>query len=320
MLHTVLLILKIFGIVLLCILGILVLLLLSVLFVPVRYRLLARKTETVWAKARVSWFFHILSAVFLYSGGGPANLVLRIFGIPVYDMRRREAREKARQEKAREKMSRKKKRPDKKKQEPLSDADIPPQTDSAAQITHMDQTADGPERDKTGAKTREEEPVQEEKQSLAQRIREFFSKIFQALKNIEYTIRALCDRIKKAAGQASYYKEIWESEECVRAFSLCKGQLSRVIRNIKPSKFRLYVKVGSQDPEITGKLLSWYGMAYPFVYRNIRLQPYFDRDILEGELYCKGKVTFFVMLRAAWVIYFNKNIKKLLKLLKKEEG
>ena len=61
MLKILLLILKIFGIVLLSILCFILLLGLLVLFVPIRYKVKAKKENETWAKARIKWLFGIIS-------------------------------------------------------------------------------------------------------------------------------------------------------------------------------------------------------------------------------------------------------------------
>jgi hypothetical protein len=103
MLTTVLLILKILGIVLLCIIGFLLLIIALILFVPIRYKGNASKADgrdnPLCALAGVSWLLHIISASYEYKGG-KTQLIIKIFGIR---LRSREERE----EKRRKKKSRK---------------------------------------------------------------------------------------------------------------------------------------------------------------------------------------------------------------------
>lgn len=107
-------VLKIIGIVLLCILGLLLLLLLLILFWPFGYRLEASKKEDIRAKAKVSWLLHLIVVEVLWQSG--LNLRLKLFGLPVYDHKRRKAKaaakETAKEEKAGKKAESKKKKED----------------------------------------------------------------------------------------------------------------------------------------------------------------------------------------------------------------
>ena len=106
-------VLKIIGIVLLCILGLLLLLLLLILFWPFGYRLEASKKEDIRAKAKVSWLLHLIVVEVLWQSG--LNLRLKLFGLPVYDHKRRKAKaaakETAKEEKAKKKAESKSNKP-----------------------------------------------------------------------------------------------------------------------------------------------------------------------------------------------------------------
>ena len=82
-------ILKITGIVLLCTVGLVLLLVLLVLFVPIRYNLGFARTgldtdPPIDAKGYASWLLHILHVSAYYPDRKGYNLVVRVFGIPVY--------------------------------------------------------------------------------------------------------------------------------------------------------------------------------------------------------------------------------------------
>ncbi len=82
-------ILKITGIVLLCIVGLVLLLVLLVLFVPIRYNLGFARTgldsdPPVDAKGYAGWLLHILHVSAYFPDRKGYNLVVRVFGIPIY--------------------------------------------------------------------------------------------------------------------------------------------------------------------------------------------------------------------------------------------
>lgn len=97
-------ILKIIGIILLCIIAILLAVILLALFCPWRYCVDVRKEGKLTGKAAVSWLLHILMAEVIYCDA--VNLRIRVFGIPVYDKSKREARAAEKEKAAKERKAR----------------------------------------------------------------------------------------------------------------------------------------------------------------------------------------------------------------------
>ena len=46
--------------------------------------------------------------------------------------------------------------------------------------------------------------------------------------------------------------------------------------------------------------------------------PDFERKVIAGEIQVKGKAAVFHLLKAAWIIYFNKDLRHILKMFKRE--
>lgn len=111
-----LLILKIIGIVLSSIIGFLLLLVLLLLFVPIRYKLEGEKgtdNNDIYGRINVSFLLHIISVSAVYDN--VFNIVIRVFGIRLYDRNRPPKEKKTKKEKrirkekkSREKVTRKK--------------------------------------------------------------------------------------------------------------------------------------------------------------------------------------------------------------------
>ena len=80
----VLLILKIIGIILLSVIGIVFLLAALIMFYPVSYSLQAAYEDSLCAKVKVHWLFHLFSVTLDYKEAGK-KCILRIFGIPIMD-------------------------------------------------------------------------------------------------------------------------------------------------------------------------------------------------------------------------------------------
>lgn len=175
--------------------------------------------------------------------------------------------------------------------------------------------------------TREVRDDAEEKDSLWIKIKNLFAKIvslflklLDIIRNIEYTITSICDKIKKVIGNIGYYAEIIQGELFKEVFGFSKNQLFRVIRSIRPRKCDICLTIGTGDPASTGQIFAIYGMLYPFIGRNVSLQADFEEMIIKGNLKIRGKVTAFTLLIVALRLYRDKNIRQLLKMLKREDA
>ena len=107
-----------------------------------------------------------------------------------------------------------------------------------------------------------------------------------------------------------------EGEPFKRALSLCKGELLSIAKSLKPDQFEAQLVVGLDDPASTGEVLAVCGMLYPLLGGHVDVAGDFENKRLEGRVFIKGKLRFFTFLRVALKIYFNRDIKKLIRLFK----
>lgn len=158
----------------------------------------------------------------------------------------------------------------------------------------------------------------EEEEEEKPAIKQFLLKLVEKLKNIKYTIRQICDKIKHIVRNIRYYFHVIRSETFKRAFSLCKKQVFSLLKSILPKKIKGKLLIGTGDPASTGQVLAVYGMLYPLIGDNIVITPDFEQQIIEGELQVKGRITVGRLLKVAIVVFFNKDIRRVIKLLKRE--
>ncbi len=336
MLHIILLILKIIGIVLLCILGILILSIVCALFVPVRYQIRMDREEgedkpPFTAYVKITWLLHLVNILVRY----PADVIVRV-RLTVFTLFRIPGKEKKGAEEA-EKPEKKTKaeKPEKKaaEEEEGNAAKIRTDTDIQQESADESHTADDYEAFDSGfIELKSTADLQQEADSgvkekvfltgkireIIDRIKQIVEKIKALFENIQYTIRKFCDKIKSALDNIEYYREVFESEPFKQSWRLCSGELKAVFKALKPDKFEANIIVGMDDPATTGEILAIYGMLYPFIGQNIQVVGDFERTHIEGNVSIRGKIRAFTFLRTAIRIYFNKDIKKLIKLLKKE--
>ena len=276
-----LLILKILGIVLLVLLGILLALLLIVLFVPVRYQGSGYREEGDPVPVHVQLKVTWLLHLVRVSFIYPEEAFLKV---KVLFFQILPAKEKKKDDTAA-------------KKEAGSDVR---DTSSDQKISDEGNTAD--------------EDGGDDRRTLL----DFVRKLFSAIRNIKYTIRKIYDKINHIIHNIRYYIKILQTESFKRAFVLCREQLLRLMKIVLPRKVSGTFTIGMEDPAATGQILSIYGILYPLIGDSITVIPDFEKPVMEGSFRFKGKITAFTLIRIAAKIYFDKDLKRVIRLFKKE--
>lgn len=157
----------------------------------------------------------------------------------------------------------------------------------------------------------------EKLRAIPEILRNIFVKIKSFFENIQYTIQNICDRIRSVSDTIAYYRGVIEGEPFRRSFALCKEELLTICKRLKPDRFEASLIVGMDDPAATGEILAVCGMLYPVLGPSVNVVGDFEKKRLEGRVFIKGKLRLFTFVRVAVRIYFNKDIRKLYRLLKK---
>ena len=336
MLHILLLILKIIGIIIVAVTAILLLVILTVLFVPVRYRITAEgglgRKEPVRAKISVNWLFHIVNAAFSYPEA--AYLKVRIFCFCLLDSSKSmEGKSAETEHKTDKEYKQDKKNPEQTaseiKTEPAETVykteTEPGAGEEAAENKNEEQEKHDRQEKNEGQEEndRQEKTESQEKNGIRgflQALINVFKRFLQALTNIQYTIREICDKIKKITENIRYYTEVLKSEVFQAAFGVSRSQLIRILKAVRPKTCSINLKTGTGDPASTGQIVAFYGILYPFIGNGVCLQADFENKVLEGDLYIKGKITAFTFLFVAFRLYTDKNIRQLIQMLKREDA
>ena len=307
MLHILGLIGKGIGIALLCILLLLVALLLAVLFVPIRYHVAGKLEEgKADGRAKLHWLFHIVSAFAVWDG--KLRYGIRIFGITVWDNLSSAIKEEKKMARARKK---EKKKPGREKavSKPLPE-------EPRAVSKSLPEDEDSGEDKKPGMPGK----IWEKIKSFLGMLARLWKKLLDFPRNIQEKLQGLKEKVNGWQETWNDYRNFLEREDFKRAFALCKKQLLSLWKNIRPRKAKLEVHFGFDDPATTGQILSYLGMMYPLLGKDIKIRPDFEKTILEGKVLIKGRITVFVLLKVLWILYFDKDIKRLIRIWKKEES
>ena len=288
MLHILFLILKIIGIILLVILGITLTLIGVVLLVPIRYRM---KTETtngmkgLRTEVKANWLLHLISAHITYQEE-ELDWQVRV-GWKKFQAGEEDAH--------------------------IDDGDIDINAEEEKNA-HVEMSAQDKRAPREEGTTNREETTSKATSSEKSKKRAVSKEEKEGcFKKIKCTIREFCDKIKNI-------KEFLMDETHIQAFLRLKKELLFFIRKIKPDKINGYLRFGLEDPYNTGRVLAALSMLYPFYGEHFEVYPEFERVIIEGDIYFKGRIHLVHLLLALGRAYFDKNIKTAYENLKALKG
>ena len=314
MLSIILTVLKIIGIVLLCILGLVVMILLLVLFVPIRYRIRAKKDESFRFNAGLSWLIHIVSCFLSYDD--KLSKGLKIFGIRL-------------------------KRNDKDDHGLLSNEGS--EDEGSGYVLHgfdeggdeEDKSPAGPDDQKDAAKDAsdpdhepkpkitaydaDDEDINDEgkKRAFFDKLKEFCRAFNGFIVNSRDKCFSLKNDIDKVIKDTERYKNLISDERNKNALSHCLYELVGIFAGLRPVRLRGWLHFGFKDnPETTGEILAILGVLYPLIGPHFKVEPEFEESVLEADLDMKGRFILFALLKSAWRLFFDKDLRRLYKLIK----
>ncbi len=332
MLQILFLIIKIIGIILTVLLGLALLILLLVLFVPVRYQAYGiRSSRECRAGGRVSWLQRLLCIPFSFQDG-ELEIKVKLLGFTILDPLKGE------EEAFREPVQRKTEQSAGKKEE-TAGADAEKEEETAEEnageadasgsfeASQADETEMSARPASAGAGEAAAEPEEAVAESedeasegrFSRGFRElgrflravirFFMKIPRKLKNLKCTFQRFCDKIKRMVKRYREMKAFALDERTKAAVSLVWKQAGILLGQALPRKIRGRLHFGTEDPALTGQILGAIGIFYPLFMDNVKVEPDFEKPALDGELSLKGRLRIVTVLRIAWRLYRDKNVR-----------
>lgn len=289
MLHILFLILKIIGIILAVILGLILLVICIVLFVPICYKADLHgsgNARELTVHAKVSWLFGLIKAVFALENG-KTDLSVRIawkkFGDsdPVEDKAEDRVEEKPKPEK-KAVMQEKQVIQGEEKQDDttnrITDKAVEDQTEKAEKSEQSAKTR--PE--STEKKQRKKKDRKEDSDSA--------SKIEQITEKIKCTYHKFCDKINEITEKKDKITDFLTDETHKNAFLKLKNEAFHLLKKLKPKKIQGEITFGFEDPSLTGRLLAWISMIYPWIGEHTDITPDFEHRTLSGDLSIRGRL------------------------------
>lgn len=304
-------ILKIVGIAAALIIAVLLLLAVLILFVPIFYEAKGSYQEgSPLLEARIRYLFPLLQ--FRICLGEKKLAQLRVLGILIKDLFAPEKKEK------KEKKGRQDQQNKRKKRKKETD-----KTTSKAQ-----ESQESPSESSKNPAKNPSEPVQlpadpdppnqedEPKMGLIERIRQLPGKVKALAEALIASCKKLWQKLVDTKDKAQerrdlvlHYIETWQRSDVQKAVGISKKTLLQILKSIRPRKLRVNLHAGLGDPGATGQLCGFYGMLYPFIGKYVIMKPDFERTVYEGDFYCRGRITIFILAKAGCIFLFHRDLK-----------
>lgn len=306
-------VLKIIGMTLLIILGILLIVIMLILVVPVRYRIYAIKDEEddIKVNVKVGWLLRFVTVTVDYYKELFYRVKVLFFTIKKSDNLKKI--------KPKERKNQKKEEITNSSDDSVEQEEIEIKPYATESIPVKEDNFENTEEDIFTENNDESEIVEdEEKISLFNKICIAINKIIDFFVNIGTKIEKIEVKIKEIFENTEYYIDAVNDERNRTSFKLIKDELGVVLNNIKPRKIKGFVHYGSLDPYNMGQVLTIYSILFPLIHDKIQFVSDYDRDIIEGNITIKGRITLAIVLYVFVKVYFNKDVKRMIKIFKRE--
>ena len=342
-------ILKIIGIILLVLLGIVLFVVAVILLVPIRYEGEGRKEETLCGHIKITWLLHLISASASLSPDG-TNICIRIAGKTIYPKSQKPPKQKASKQKPSKQSSSKQNLPNQPavlseeikevyeptvpKQEPKTNSQteqIEQKLESKQQQREEDKETQSQTKKKNtnsseqNINSSEQDTSSKPKKDPISFLKQKFDAVKQKLLSLKKKLVGIKTNLQKTKEKLDYWKNLLLSDPMKEAFSTLMKKAKALLRHILPTKLSGRVHFGFEDPSLTGKILAYLSMVYPFTKDTLIIEPEFETQelILEGNLSFRGRIRLGYLLYLVLSVVLNKNIRRQYKRLRqggKEDG
>lgn len=312
-------ILKIIGIILLVVLGLVITLILFIMFIPIRYNVsIVKSKEDSRADitVKITWLLHLINALVKYKD--KLFYRIRVTFITIFTS------EKSEKQNRKSNVKSKKQRNDRTYKKSSENDTLNSNIDNNRLPEKIekdvDYTLEGFDVDnQTELNEENYDNIDEEKISFIKKLCIYFGKIKNIILNIPNIISNICNSFENQLDKVTNYIDIFQDDRNKSTINLILCEIKKILNNIKPSTIKGNVTFGFEDPYQMGQSLSILSFIYPFIGDCIEIRPVFDTSVFDCNIYIKGKVTIFLLLRAGYIYYFNKDVIRLRKQLKMEE-
>ena len=313
-----------------------------VMIVPIRYRVEGELHEKKpGIRGKITWFLYLINMKFSYEE--EFHIVVRVFGIKVYDSLGESKSSKKKKETSK-KLNVEANNNDIMKEENSEDSDVDmvsSQVEESIVGKDSSQEAVSDSEDELTAWEKEVEALEKEEAELASQViseqktgKEKKSKIVKNKKSLDEKIddvkikfcnivektKEIWNKIQSGKLKVEHYLELWNRKETQITFQRAKRKFGKVIKVILPKKWNINGNIGFDDPSTTGKLMGALGAMYPILGNKVQVVPDFENEVFEIEGEAKGHIRLGNLTYQLISLLLNRYCFKFIKLVFDELG
>ncbi len=314
----VLLILKIIGIILLWVIGIILLLAALIMFYPVSYKMQAAYEDSLYARVKVHWLFHLISVTLDYKDAGK-KCILRILGIPIMDfLNPKPKKEKKKKTKKKKNSGTKKKKKTKEQKKPVSDvAEESKSKNRALEKTDSSgKTINAEFQDSADTEgVSENNDSSDNKEESKSKMKDFWEKLTGFPEKLKALVETIIQKVTNLYHKGIDLKqkvekwiEILKRERTRLAIGKAKQKIIGLLKHILPRKWNAYVEYGLEDPGTTGQIYGYYWMFSGIWNEHFICVPDFEHKVFKGSITAKGHILVIKFLYVAFQFMFDKDL------------
>lgn len=282
-----LMILKIIGITVLSVLASILLLIVIILLVPIRYKLYAKYDDELIVNGEVSFLLRLFKVKFDVKNGESVMDIRYPFVKLI------------------EKIKIKRENKSKKKNRGGEDSKVEeqPETENTEELKSNENEANECIQKADEGNTAEAKETEDIKDKKKKKVKTKNKKVKKEKINIKDMINTVKEQYTQYQGDV--------------VIKLCWELLGKILRALKPKKFKCQMVIGFEDPSVTGMVLGGISMVNAFVPIDIKVRGNFEEEELSGELETSGKVSVISLIVPIISFIFKKPIWKIISEYKK---
>ncbi|MEG0720413.1 MAG: DUF2953 domain-containing protein, partial [Lachnospiraceae bacterium] len=132
--------------------------------------------------------------------------------------------------------------------------------------------------------------------------------------------RTFCGKIRALLKQKDRAVTFIQAPSHKKAFRKVKKEAIRLLGFMKPKRFQIKAHYGFDDPYLTGKILAYISLIYPFFGNYIEIEPDFEEEILEGNIAFKGRIRVIYFVMVGCNLLLDKQVRRTYQDIKKIKG
>lgn len=127
------------------------------------------------------------------------------------------------------------------------------------------------------------------------------------------------DKISKSKSDLDFYINLIKSDYFKNTFSVIKHRIGKILKSILPKRGRINLWLGFENAGTTGEIVGIYKALYAYIGHVVKLNSYYDRECTDVDFNIKGRIYIFIIAYHGLCILLNRNVLKILKMLKKRK-